>query len=142
MDPAAMQRDLDRDLDRAGPVALESFKATITAGQNALRTGILINGGAAAGLLTFLGSIVTKPEGASLKHPLAIALLFFGLGVLACAVALAFVYLTQWVNSRQVEAAVKSIEACKVGRQQEAATFRREREEQRTRANCHNCRTV
>ncbi|SRR6266852_2927538 len=120
MDPV---NHADRVVDRAGPLFLESFKTAIDSGKNALQTAILINGGAAVALLAFLGNILTKdtPSRASLKFPLSAALLCFGLGVLASALAAAFVYFAQSAHARQVEVNVNSIEASRAGKDTEAA---------------------
>jgi hypothetical protein len=107
---------------------LETFKVVIASGQNALRAAMLVNGGAAVALLALLGNIVTKTESDRvLKGPLPVALLFFGLGVFMSAVASALVYFAQVANARQVEAAVKIIEASA----QQAAGFRDKAEHDR-----------
>ena len=74
---------------------LEGFKATIAAGQAALRAAILVNGGAAAALLAFIGHVATAPTGRFEAGAGAPALLCFVGGVLAAAMAAGSTYLAQ-----------------------------------------------
>ncbi|KZZ30084.1 hypothetical protein A3754_21730, partial [Alcanivorax sp. HI0083] len=43
--------------------ALEMFRSVITAGQNAIKTSLLMNGGATIALLAFLGKLTTENPG-------------------------------------------------------------------------------
>lgn len=78
---------------------LEMFRAVITTGQSALKTSLLINGGATIAVLTFLGNMRTHPRGVGstfpLEQSLAIALMWFGSGVLLAAIATGATYLNQ-----------------------------------------------
>ena len=77
---------------------LEMFRSVITTGQTALRTSLLINGGATIAVLTFLGNIRTlRGVGMHypLEEPLVNSLVLFGLGVLLGAVATGTTYLSQ-----------------------------------------------
>ncbi len=71
----------------------EHYKAVIQSGQAALRSAILINGGAAVALLAFIGNLM-RTDGAQLPETaLRHSLLTFIWGVLAAAVATGFTYL-------------------------------------------------
>ena len=73
---------------------LEMFRSVIASGQNALRAGFLINGGAVIAILAFIGNCYGKPK-AFPYAGLVEALLFFALGVLAIGLASAGTYITQ-----------------------------------------------
>lgn len=82
---------------------LEMFKSVIEAGQTALKSAILINGGAAAALLAFLGNLLTKEAPTGINFPIATishAMLIFVIGVGLAGLASGFRYLTQWIGSR------------------------------------------
>lgn len=82
---------------------LEMFRSTIQAGQQTLRSVILINGGAAVALLAFTGhSLVNKIPGIELPE-IAWSLSGFVTGVLAGGLATGFTYLTQYLGSRDWE---------------------------------------
>ena len=78
---------------------LEMFRSVITTGQTALRTSLLINGGATIAVLTFLGNMRTHLRGVGLHYPLeeplVNSLVLFGFGVLFGAVATGTTYLSQ-----------------------------------------------
>lgn len=88
---------------------LEMFRSVITTGQTALRTSLLINGGATIAVLTFLGNMRTHLRGIGLHYPLeeplVNSLVLFGFGVLLGAIATGTTYLSQstyhhgWVKS-------------------------------------------
>jgi len=73
---------------------VEMFKSVIQAGQNALRTAFLMNGGASVALLALVGhlSSVAPQRVAALAPSLAV---FVG-GVLVAALASGVTYLSQW----------------------------------------------
>ncbi len=74
--------------------SVEMFRSVITAGQNALRTAFLMNGGAAVAMLAFIGHLATKtPDKVSL---FACCLAIFVSGVLISVVASGSTYLSQW----------------------------------------------
>lgn len=73
---------------------LEMFKSIIEAGQTAIKTGTVINGGAALGLLAFIGNLATKQPGQSVEvfsNPL----VFFMAGVASAGICSVFRYLSQ-----------------------------------------------
>lgn len=74
---------------------IEMFRSVIATGQTALKTSLLINGGATVALLTFLGHVWSNPQGGNLVSVLSLSLYLFGLGVLLGAVATGFTYLAQ-----------------------------------------------
>jgi hypothetical protein len=74
---------------------LEMLRATITTGQSALRSALLINGGAAAALLAFIGSAWSSNRIAEALPDISAALLLYVFGVLAAAVAAGATYLSQ-----------------------------------------------
>ncbi|MGL6213244.1 hypothetical protein [Billgrantia desiderata] len=73
---------------------VEGFKSVITAGQNALRSAILINGGAAVAILAYIGKLSVEAAG-QVTH-FALPLLLFVLGTLTVAVGSGITYLSQW----------------------------------------------
>lgn len=82
---------------------VELFKATTEAGQTALRSAIVINGGAAVTVLAFAGNAITKGQilpGAPLLTAIGTALLWFMLGVGGAGVASGFRYLSQFAYSQ------------------------------------------
>jgi hypothetical protein len=74
---------------------LEMLRATITTGQSALKSALLINGGAAAALLAFIGSAWSSNKIAEALPDISAALLIYVFGVLAAAVAAGSTYLSQ-----------------------------------------------
>lgn len=74
---------------------VESFKATIEAGREALNTLVLINGGAVVALLGLAGALASKGVAPSLAHSLREPLIEFGSGVLCGAIAFGIRYLAQ-----------------------------------------------
>ena len=83
---------------------LEMFRSVITSGQNALRAGFLINGGAAVAILAF----IANGYGKLIKFPwngIVDSLIWFTGGVLAIGLATAGTYATQRVyhmNNKRV----------------------------------------
>lgn len=75
--------------------SVEGFRAVITAGQNALKSALLINGGAAVAVLGFLSAGWSKGAPASLLADLPLAMSFFVFGVLSAAMASGATYLSQ-----------------------------------------------
>lgn len=78
---------------------VEMFKSVIEAGQTALKTATIINGGAAAALLAFLGNLLTKeaPPGVVFPIPaISFAMLIFVVGVGCAGIASGTRYLSQW----------------------------------------------
>lgn len=74
---------------------LEMLRSVITVGQSALKSALLINGGAAVAILAFLGRLFSS-ESASLSiGGLSLALLQFVWGVLAAAIAAGATYFSQ-----------------------------------------------
>jgi hypothetical protein len=83
---------------------VEMFKAVIEAGQTALRSALLINGGAAAALLAFLGNLLTKTPSANsgtLVSGVGFALLIFVCSLGSAGVASGFRYLSQFCYAHQ-----------------------------------------
>jgi hypothetical protein len=76
---------------------MEMFKAGNVSGQAALKSAILINGGAAVALLAFIGSIFTASENREIVIKLAGAMSYFVWGVLSGAIASGVVYVGQFV---------------------------------------------
>ena len=80
---------------------LEMFRSVITSGQNALRSGFLLNGGAAVALLAFISHLATtQPTRVSVFTS---SLLIFVFGVFLISLASFTTYLCQWFYSGQVE---------------------------------------
>ena len=74
---------------------LEMFRSVITAGQGAIKSSFLLNGGAAVALLAFIAHL--SQFNADKVPELAACLLPFAFGVLAIAVTSGFTYLSQWL---------------------------------------------
>ena len=67
---------------------LQMFKSVILAGQTALKSTILINGGAAVALLAFIGSVWDKTTDENVVRKLLISMLLFVAGVIGIIVFL------------------------------------------------------
>ncbi|WP_258241145.1 hypothetical protein [Pseudidiomarina homiensis] len=81
--------------------ALEMFRSVITAGQNAIKTSLLMNGGATIALLAFLGKLTTEnPDKLSVFST---SLMIFTFGVFVTGLVSGFTYLSQWLYSSQRE---------------------------------------
>ena len=76
----------------------EQFKAVIQAGQNALRTGFLLNGGASVALLAVIGKFMTVEDSVQYVPPLANSLIMFVIGTFLIAFISALTYLSQWIH--------------------------------------------
>lgn len=74
---------------------LEMLRATITTGQTALKSSLLINGGAAVAALAFIGNVWIKVPPESPLTMLPTSLMFYVFGVLVAAVASGFTYFSQ-----------------------------------------------
>lgn len=74
---------------------LEMFRTVIAAGQSAIKSSFLLNGGSAVALLAFIGHLAQFKPTAVPKF--AECMLPFTLGVLAIAVTSGFTYLSQWL---------------------------------------------
>lgn len=85
---------------------LEMFRSVITAGQSAIKSSFLLNGGAAVALLAFLGHLATTSP--AKVSGFAACLLPFSFGVLAIAVVSGFTYLSQWLYASQDACAQKA----------------------------------
>lgn len=77
--------------------SLEMFKSVVEAGLNALKSAIIINGGAAVALLAFIGGIIkTTSENQASISCIGQALLIFTIGVGLAGTATGLRYMTQW----------------------------------------------
>jgi hypothetical protein len=73
---------------------LEMFRSVIQAGQNAVKSSFLLNGGASVALLAFIGKLTEEQQS---KIPaFADSLTIFVTGVFAIALASGVTYLSQW----------------------------------------------
>jgi len=74
---------------------LEMFRSVIFAGQNAIRSAFLLNGGASVAILAFIGKLTDSQQD---KIPtFAESLMIFVVGVLIVAMTSGFTYLSQWL---------------------------------------------
>lgn len=89
------QRLAERAHDANSENAAQTNAATVESGHHALRTIMLINGGAAIALLAFIGAIASK-EGVSSVADLAAAIQWFALGVAVTAAAMGFAYFVNY----------------------------------------------
>lgn len=85
---------------------MELFRSVITAGQSAIKSSFLLNGGGAVAMLAFVGHLA---ELDSNKVPLfASSLLPFAIGVLLVTVTSGMTYLSQWLYASNVPAITKA----------------------------------
>ncbi len=112
IDPLKLSAELDRILEQSDrtnehlwrkynrrmelwkETRLEMTKAAIGFGQGAIRALILINGGAAIAVMTFIGNFGTVQAG--LISSFSLALLLFSMGVAAAALVAGCSYVTQF----------------------------------------------
>jgi len=74
---------------------LEMLRSVITVGQSALKSALLINGGAAAALLAFIGSVWSSSNAAAALPSISCAMIYYVYGVLSAAVAAGATYFSQ-----------------------------------------------
>lgn len=74
--------------------SIEMFKSVIQSGQNAMKTALFINAGAAISMLTLISNLIAKDEKVYVSS-LSTPLLIFVLGVLMAACAYGTTYFTQ-----------------------------------------------
>lgn len=74
---------------------VEMFKSVIQTGQTALKTSIIVPGGAAVALLAFIGNIWSETQSVVVAKALTLSVLLFSAGVLLGAVATGTTYLSQ-----------------------------------------------
>lgn len=87
-------------LTASSAMSVEMLKATIEAGQTALKSAIIINGGAAIAMLAFIGNALAKwndAAGSSLLTNVGVALFMFMVGTGAAGTSTGFRYLAQFV---------------------------------------------
>ena len=75
--------------------SLEGFRSTMQLAQAALKSSILINGGAAIAMLAFIGHIWNSGQFSSIQSQISGSLIWFLLGVFVSAVATGTGYVTQ-----------------------------------------------
>ena len=80
---------------------IEMFKSVIISGQAALKSAILINGGATVALLAFIGSVFKVSQNSEVVTKLSHAMFCFVIGVLSGAIASGVVYIAQFVYARE-----------------------------------------
>ncbi len=94
------QRNFENEIKIAqiqSTASLELFKSVLESGLTALKSAIIINGGAAIALLAFIGGIInTKNNRASISG-IGEALLIFTIGVGLAGIATGLRYITQWL---------------------------------------------
>jgi len=78
----------------ASAINVEGFKSVILAGQNALRSALLVNGGAAVALLAYIGKL--SVDASAHVSEFALPLLLFVSGALVVAINSGVTYLGQW----------------------------------------------
>jgi hypothetical protein len=81
---------------------VEMFRSVVTAGQAALKSSILINGGAAIALFAFMGNAIAHQPSTFPVSELARSAFAFIIGVLFSSIAASGTYLAQWFYSRFV----------------------------------------
>ncbi|WP_417333895.1 hypothetical protein [Halarcobacter sp.] len=91
---------LKEKLQHESNVSIEMFKSVIQSGQNAMKTALFINAGAAISMLTMISNLIGKDE-KTYVNALSTPLLIFVLGVLTSACAYGMTYFTQAFYSNQ-----------------------------------------
>lgn len=90
----------------AHSASLEMFKSVIMAGQSAIKTGLILHGGAAVALLAFIGKLT---EAHREKVPeFATSLMVFVGGAMLFAIVSGLTYLSQWLYAGNKEWKVKA----------------------------------
>lgn len=86
-----------RGADKYTPVSqkVASFESVISTSQNALKSILMLNGGAVVALLAFVGATWDKFTNPDMAKTLLIAMVLFNFGVLWSSVAFGFTYLGQ-----------------------------------------------
>lgn len=79
----------------------EMFKSVILAGQTALKSCVIMNGGAAVALLAFIGSVWNKSTDIEVLKLLLISMILYVAGVLCGVVASGLTYLGQTKYAEQ-----------------------------------------
>ena len=107
-DLAAFNAEQERNIAKFNAEQLHSiemFRSIITYGSAALKSAILINGGAAVALLAFIGNIWTKEISQIAVNSLTNSILYFSFGVLVAAVGAAGSYFTQYCYGEKFQRA-------------------------------------
>jgi len=89
--------------------SIEIFRSVIVYGQEAIKSAILINGGAAVALLAFIGNIWTKSTGQPAVNSLTKAIFLFTIGVLSAAIGAGTSHLTQYFYKENKEKKAKML---------------------------------
>ena len=92
------RHDAQRAHDRNHEFAIKTNESAVNSANLALRTAVLINGGAAISLLAFIGGLVSNgklPVGDQLVKVTA-PLIYFATGVALATLAMAFAYFTNY----------------------------------------------
>lgn len=88
-------RKYNRRMELWKEARVEMMRAVISFGQGAIRSLVLVNGGAAIAVMTFLGNFSDRNEVDT--EFLAHSLLMFSLGVVAASIVAGFAYVTQYL---------------------------------------------
>jgi len=93
------RRDAERAHNRHDDFFDAVNRATIENGQLAIRTFVLVNGGAAISVLAFIGSLVSEERITLVQlSNVASSLVWFALGVAAALISLGFSYFTNYAT--------------------------------------------
>jgi hypothetical protein len=94
------RRDAERAHDRNDQIRKQHSEAAVSSGQTALRTAVLVNGGAAAASLAFVGGLVSQGR-LSIDHiaPVANSLAWFAWGVFFAVAGMGAAYLANYTGS-------------------------------------------
>lgn len=79
---------------------MEMFKSVLASGQAAIKSVMMINGGAAVAILAFMGHLATNAQSKQFVAHFGSALLCFAAGVLLAALATGTTYLAQYTGRR------------------------------------------
>lgn len=101
----SMQQNWIEGNKHANEFRREMFRSVITAGQGAIRSSFLLNGGAAVALLAFIAHLTQISPGK--VGMFAGCLLPFVIGVLVATATSGFTYLSQWLYASSLPRAVK-----------------------------------
>ena len=106
MNNAKLQNDVKIALQKViSDHAIEMFKSVLTSANNAVKACMIINGGAALSLLTFIGKLATetKPQNIS---PYAFACIAFCTGLAFSALAASGTYFSQYYFGKKFDAEI------------------------------------
>lgn len=87
---------------------MEMWRSVITFAQGSIKSSMIINGGAAAALLAFIGNVWAKGIVPEAVGPITLSIAYFSFGVLASALGSGTTYITQYSYAADWQRVAKS----------------------------------